>query len=314
MLGPVLFNIYVSSLSAVMKNLGTLSSSYADDTNTRIKLSLQFQYHNISCRIPQLLKEVNEWMNNQFLKLNTDKTEIIFLHPAHLKSVAKINGIFFQDQCIRFTDVVKLLGVYIDNNLTFDHHVSTIVSSSFYHLSNIAKIKRYLTRSDTEKLVHALISTKLDYCNAILFGIKSSTLANLQAVQNRAARIVLGLHPNTSVTDEMLKDLHWLKINERIIFKLLLLTHKYFIDCAPTYFCERLIVVNEDERLLNIWYHTSASGRRSFTYAAPRFWNCLPREIRLLNDTEKFKSSIKTVLFTNKNDIVNACLGYRVFY
>ena len=89
-LGPVLFNIYVSSLSAVMKNLGTLSSSYADDTNTRIKLSLQFQYHNISCRIPQLLKEVNEWMNNQFLKLNTDKTEIIFLHPAHLKSVAKI--------------------------------------------------------------------------------------------------------------------------------------------------------------------------------------------------------------------------------
>ena len=93
-LGPVLLNIYMSSLSTVMKNLGTLSSSYADDWNARIKISLQFQYHNISCRIPHLLEEVNKWMSSQFLKLNTDKTEIIFLHPTYLKFVAKIKGIF----------------------------------------------------------------------------------------------------------------------------------------------------------------------------------------------------------------------------
>ena len=313
-LGPVLFNIYVSSLSNVMKDAGMLSSSYADDTNTRIKLSLQFQYHNISCRIPQLLEEVNQWMNMHFLKLNPDKTEIIFLYPAHLKSVKKINGIFYKDQCIRFADIVKLLGVHFDNNLSFDHHVSTIVSSSFYHLSNIAKIKRYLTQPETEKLIHALISTKLDYCNSLLFGIKSSTLSNMQAVQNRAARIVLGLHARVSVTDDMLRDLHWLKVDERIVFKLLLLTHKFFIGCAPAYFSERLIIVNHDERLLNVWYHTSASGRRSFSYAAPRFWNCLTKEIRLLNNTEKFKSCIKTVLFRNSNNIMQASLGYRAYY
>ena len=313
-LGPVLFNIYVSSLSSVFKNLGTLSSSYADDTNTRIKLSLQFQYHNISCRIPQLLKDVNKWMGSHFLKLNTDKTKIIFLHPTNLKSVVKIKGFFYENQCIRFSDVVKLLGVYIDENLTFDEHVSTIVSSSFYHLSNIAKIRRYLSQADTEKLIHALISTKLDYCNSLLFGVKSSTLASLQSVQNRAARIVLGLKSNASVTDNMLKDLHWLKIEERIVYKILLLTHKFFINCSPAYFNERLIIINHDERLLNVWYHTSVSGRRSFSYAAPRLWNCLPQEMRLLNNTDMFKSRIKTVLFTNMNNIMQASLGYRTYY
>ena len=68
-LGPVLFNIYVSSLSCIMKEMGVLSSSYADDTNTRIKLSLEFQYHNISCRIPELMKEVCNWMHINFFKI-----------------------------------------------------------------------------------------------------------------------------------------------------------------------------------------------------------------------------------------------------
>ena len=313
-LGPVLFNIYVSSLSSVMKDLGIFSSSYADDTNARIKLSLQFQYYNISCRIPDLLEEVNKWMNSHFLKLNPDKTEIVFLSPQKFNAIPKINGIFLENKCIRFSDSVKLLGVHIDCNLNFDHHVSTIVSSSMYHLKNIAKIKRYLSQSDTEKLVHGLISSKLDYCNSVLFGMKSETLGKLQAVQNKAARIVLGLGPRVSVTDNMLRDLHWLKVDQRIVYKLLLLTHKFFMDCAPAYFAEKLVVVDHDERLLNVWYLNSVPGRRSFTYAAPRFWNCLSKETRLLQNTERFKVSIKTALFRNSNNIMQASLGYRAFY
>ena len=139
---------------------------------------------------------------------------------------------------------VKLLGVHLDCHLDFDHHVSEIVSSSMYHLKNITKIKRYLTKSETERLVHAFISSKLDYANALLYGVKQSTLTKLQAVQNRAARIVLGLSAFASVTDEMLHGLHWLRINERIIFK-------------------------------------DLSCRRSFSYAAPRYWNCLDINTRL---------------------------------
>ena len=183
-----------------------------------------------------------------------------------------------------------------------------------YHLDNIAKLKRYMSESDTEKLVHALISNKLDYCNSILFGVKSSTLARLQTVQNRAARIILGLHPCAPVSDLLMNKLHWLRVEQRIVFKLLLLVHKFFINCAPAYFSDQLTVSNCNERLLKVLYLKSASGRRSFSYCAPRIWNCLEKEIRLLNNTLKFKSCIKTVLFLNTNNIMQASLGYRIFY
>ena len=137
-------------------------------------------------------------------------------------------------------------------------------------------------------------------------------MSKLQAVQNKAARTVLNLPPHEHVTDDMLKELHWLKVEQRIIFKILLFAHKLFIDAAPEWFKKQLVIIDSDERLLQNFYFVSRSGRRSFSYAAPRFWNCLPREIRLLNNTDTFKARIKTVLFTNMNDIVNAAHGYAV--
>ena len=312
-LGPVLFNIYVSSLSSVFKELGITSSSYADDTNARIQFTLGFQYANIAVTIPLMMKRLSQWMNEYFLKLNPSKTEIIFLCPPHLESVPKLNGVVIDGQCIRFSEKVELLGVQIDKSLNFDYHVAQLLSSCHYHLNNISKIKRYLTRADTEKLVHAFISSKLDYSNSVLNGISLSVSTKLQSIQNRAARIVLNLPPRVSVNDDMFEELHWLKLDKRIVFKILLLTHKFFLNTAPTYVADKVFVIDCDERLLNVIYLDSRHGRRSFSFCAPRYWNCLPKDIRTLNNTLKFKSCIKTVLFTNRNNIMQAALGYRAF-
>ena len=137
-------------------------------------------------------------------------------------------------------------------------------------------------------------------------------MLKLQAVQNKAARIVLRLPACSSVTDDMLMDLHWLKVDQRIVFKLLLLVHKFFIDSAPAYLSEQLIVINDSTRLLNIWYYNSRPGRRCFTYAAPRYWNKLDKDIRLLDDTDKFKKRLKTAIMLNNNNILSAAQGYRV--
>ena len=151
-LGPVLFNIYVSSLSSVIEGLSLSSSSYADDTNARIKLSLQFQYYNISVRIPDLLNKISNWMNANFLKLNPSKTEIIFLCPPNLNNVPKINGVMIDGKCIRFNGVVKLLGVHFDTSLNFEYHITKMVTSGTWHLKNISKITRYLSQDHIEKL------------------------------------------------------------------------------------------------------------------------------------------------------------------
>ena len=190
--------------------------------------------------------------------------------------------------------------------LRFDYHVNKVVSECFYHLKNLSKIKRYLTLEDTEKLIHAIVSSKFDYCNALLHGLKATTLVKLQKVQNYAARIARNLPSNYRITDSVLQDLHWLSVKERITFKILLLVHKFFVGIAPDYFNELLIVGDMQERLLCHHFMNTVSGMRSFSFSASRFWNRLPRKIRFENNTQTFKRSIKTVLFSNVNNITQA--------
>ena len=103
--------------------------------------------------------------------------------------------------------------MHIDSFVDFDFYVSQVVSTCMYHLKNIAKIKRLLTRAETEKLVHAFMTSTFDYCNSLLYRVKLFLLSKLQAVQNKTARIVLNLPPFVSVTGEMLNELHWLKFD-----------------------------------------------------------------------------------------------------
>ena len=309
-LGPVLFNIYVSCLPSFIQGLGFFSSIYADDTNARKQFALRFQLYNITVKLPDLIERITQWMSTYFLKVNPSKTEIILFSPSSMKSIPKILGIFVEDDCIRFSESVRLLGVQFDCNLDFDDHVSKLVSECWYHLRNIQKIRRYLTVEELKKLVHAVISSKIDYCNAILYGVKATTLTKLQTVQNEAAKVVCCTPAGASVSNQTFVDLHWLKIRERIVFKMLLLVHKFFVGKAACYFTELLLVKCSTKRLLYSNFRDTVAGRRSFSYASPRLWNHLPQETRLEDNTEKFKKLLKTVLFQNNNNIMQCVQMY----
>ena len=249
-------------------------------------------------------------MNTYFLKINPSKTEIILFTPPSMKSTAKIQGIFVNGGCIRFSDSVRLLGVQFDSSMSFDKHVSKIVSECWYHIRNIQKIRRYLTDDELKKVIHAVISSKIDYCNSILYGVKLSTLNKLQTVQTEAAKIVSHTQAGSSLSDQSFENLHWLKVKERIVFKLLLFVHKFFTGKAASYFSDLFLVKCSTKRLLYVNYMDTVSGRRAFSYASPRLWNHLSEDVRLQDNTEKFKKMIKTVLFRNTNNIMQCVQMY----
>ncbi len=87
---------------------------------------------------------------------------------------------------------VRNLGVTFDSALTFDKQINAVVRSCFYQLKNIAKMKSFLTLRDMESVIHAFISSRLDYCNGLYLGVSQSLLSRLQLVQNAAARLLTG--------------------------------------------------------------------------------------------------------------------------
>ncbi len=94
------------------------------------------------------------------------------------------------DGCNVTSSTVKNLGVILDSNLYFENHISNVTKTAFFHLRNIAKLRNMLPDSNAEKLVHAFMTSRLDYCNALLGGCPASSINKLHIVQNAAARVL----------------------------------------------------------------------------------------------------------------------------
>ena len=120
---------------------------------------------------------------------------------------------------------VKTLGVWFDSNLSMVDHITKTCSAAFYYLCNIRRIRKYLTKECTETLIHAFISSSLDYCNSLLFGVPECHLHKLQRFQNAAARLIFQESRFCHITP-LLKSLHWLPVKFRIVFKIILITFK----------------------------------------------------------------------------------------
>ncbi len=177
--------------------------------------------------------------------------------------------------------------------------------TAFFHLRNIAKLRNMLSVSDAEKLVHAFMTSRLDYCNALLGVCPASSINKLQIVQNAASRVLTRSRKYDHIT-QILQSLHWLPIKFRISYKILLLSYKALNDLAPVYLTNLLSRYNptrslrsQNSGLLVVpRLAKSTKGGRTFSYLAPKLWNSLPDNVRGSDTLSLFKSRLKTHLFS----------------
>ncbi|XP_060929417.1 uncharacterized protein LOC133003646 [Limanda limanda] len=301
-LGPILFIIYMLPLGRVISKHRMSFHCYADNTQLYIKTAPNPSAA-ISC-LTACLGEIKTWMSSNFLKLNSSKTEALLVGTPHQVQSSAITQLTFDGQVIPLSSTVTNLGVRFDSHLTFNDHIKNLCKTSFYHLKNISKLRPTLTLSDAEKLVHAFISSRLDYCSSLFTGITGKNIQKLQFIQNSAARILMRVRKYEHITP-ILHSLHWLLVSTRIEYKVLLLTYICINGHAPPYLQE-LITPQTSTRTLR---STSSSllrvpntklrtmGDRAFCSAAPRLWNGLPDHLRATQTLDSFKTGLKTFLF-----------------
>ena len=116
-------------------------------------------------------------------------------------------------------------------------HINKVCNESFYYLHNIRRIRKHPSRDSSETLIHAFVSSRLDYCNSLFYGLPQVQINKIQRVQNAAARLNLK-QPKFCRVTLVLSQLHWLPIKYRTEFKILVMTFKAVHGVAPDYICK----------------------------------------------------------------------------
>ena len=228
---PLKFCLYLLPLSAILMYHNIGYHVYADDTQL---------YVSFKCKQPKLnscFANIRRWMITNKLKINDSKTEFIVFRSPQLKCDLSGLPVNVGESMITQSSKVRDLGVIFDQFLNFDDDIIAICRSTHFHIRNIGKIRNLLSYDACSTIIRALISCRLDYCISIMYNVSKSKTDRLQRLQNQCARI-LTKSPRREHITPVLKKLHWLKLQDRIIYKMLMLTYKSYYNMAPAYLCE----------------------------------------------------------------------------
>jgi hypothetical protein len=140
------------------------------------------------------------------------------------------------------------LGVVFDCNLSLSDHISSIIKSCLFHVRDLRRLRPILDQTTARNNATALIDSKLDYCNSLFLNLPANQLDRLQLVLNSAARAVTNT-PKFHHRTPILKSLLWLKITERIHYKILSITYKCLLSDKPAYLRNLLTVQNTSDSM-----------------------------------------------------------------
>ncbi|KAL6455414.1 hypothetical protein MHYP_G00361580 [Metynnis hypsauchen] len=298
-LGPLLFSLYLLPMGSILRRHDIAFHFYADDCQIYVSLKQENAYS--ANHLLQCIEDIRAWLSANFLHLNDKKTEVMLFGPSDASKINVDLGPLSQHLTLTATN----LGVKLDSDLKLDAQIKSVVKSSFYQLRQLAKVKPFLSLHHFEILIHAFITTRLDYCNALYVGVNQTLLTRLQMVQNAAARLLVGVKKREHITP-ILASLHWLPVRFRIDFKILLFVFKCLHGLAPLYLSDLLHLYAPSRSLRSADLSLLAvpktkrklRGDRAFSVAAPKLWNDLPLHIRQADSLSAFKSSLKSHFFS----------------
>ena len=212
-----------------------------------------------------------------------------------------------QDQLSAQSDDVCVLGVQLSSDLSLDKHVTVVSAKCFFQLRQLRHIRRSLDDDSVATLVHAFITSRVDYCNGLLIGAPKKTTDKLQRVLNSAARIVSNTRKfDRGLTHFRRSQLHWLDVVDRVRFRVCV--HSDVCTRWPmSTYCQPVSGISGRRHLRSAdrghidfpRVKLTSYGGRSFAYAGPSNWNSLPVHLRDNSlSLSSVRRNLKTFLFS----------------
>ena len=234
---PQQFSIYTIPIGNILLKHSLLFHIYADDLQVYTTFD-PGNHNSIISALSQMsacIDEIKSWMAVNRLNFNEEKTtEFLVAISDHLRHLLPHVTLRIGSNIIHPSESVRNLANVFDTSMTMNAQITSLCTSLNYQMRNISRIRRFLDRDTCHLVVRALILTRLDYGNALLFGSNATNIQRLQRIQNWAAKLVCRASKRDHATPYF-KELHWLPVRERITFKILVYVYKCLNGTAPSY-------------------------------------------------------------------------------
>ena len=234
-LGPLLFTLYVNDLPNVVKDSRVVL--YADDTTlfTSNKYPAKIQED-----LNQDIRRLQDWFLENKLKINEDKSEYMTISNSHVRQRFQHIEIKLGNKLLPSKDTIKILGVTISNDLSWETHTHGLINSLRYRFRSFNRSCRMLNTDSRKLLYNAVIASRLNYCDVIWDNCNQTSCNKLQTVQNRCARTILNATPGAS-SGPLLNELGWLNLKEKRKLHKCVLMHELLLNKGPPALCNELI-------------------------------------------------------------------------
>ena len=285
-LGPLLFNIFINDIFLYVPELNI--ANYADDTTP---YTTEKSINSLLQKLEENSSKVMEWFRYNYMKPNSEKNHLIVTNCDEA-------CITVDNNLIKASASVKLLGVTIDNKLNFNEHVSKICKKVSTKLHALARVANYMSSEKLRVIMKAFIESQFGYC-PLIWMFHSRTLNNcINKLHERALRLVYK-DPHASFRELLAKD-KTVTIHHRNLQKLATEMYKVKNGDSP------IIMQNIFQQIPNyynlrnnrIWathnVHTVYNGTESLSFLGPKTWNILPNSLKEATSLKQFKREIRT--------------------
>jgi hypothetical protein len=267
---------------------------YCDDT----QLYISGKPKDIDIIIEKLnedLINVVNYMNHNFLQVNPNKTQLIVFGVPNVLKKLKVPNVLVDGEIISRSTVVKNLGVYIDEKLSFSDHVNKTISSIYRASFALRNAVDCLKASKVIELAKSLVFPIADYCCVVWGNCTQKLKQDLQKALNFTVKLVFGRKKYDHVSD-LFKKYKLMNIEDRIHLFLSSQTYKCLNGLAPAYLNDEFYYRWSDRgnfSRVEVKPWKRAEGAKTFTHRAANLWNQLDQASKEAANIKKFTRKIK---------------------
>lgn len=300
-LGPLLFIIYINDIVKASPEDCKIKM-FADDTLIYVTGESSME---IERKMNVALNVMEEWMNANKLKMNAEKTKYMIVRSIRKELKGNIAVKCLDGTVIERVEVMKYLGVMIDDRLRFNDHCDYILKKIGKKISFLNRIGNHVSTYTRCIIYKTIIAPHFEYCATLLVDMGETQLSRLQKAQNRAMRVILQCDRYTKI-ECMLQALQFMSIRQRLYYNMSIFIFKILNNMMPEQLSDRLSIVghrtNRQTRQaenIAVDFRKTKSAQKSLFFEGVIMYNALPDEVKRCERLDIFKRILKEFIISS---------------